>query len=171
MKLERQPNLETRKTQERQGKLPPPVMTPLTKLEMAVDALSLFQRQNERILSRLNELTEAVAVAEDAVKTFVKQQQRTVESDEYIAEYSQPKSRWYDPTRFRTALSQAWDDSAKALDFIRATGLIKIKEEVDDKLLKTLVAAEKIPSDVAKAAYVEENYGGPRVTIKRKEKG
>jgi hypothetical protein len=111
------------------------------------------------VFEQANVLQERINVLTDEVKTYCKQNKRSLETDLLCAEFGTSKSRWYDPTTIRQYVSA---------DLIRTMDVIKVEETVDEAVLKMLIKAKKIHEDVLKAAYREEETAS-RVTIKRKD--
>lgn len=109
---------------------------------------------------------EEINVLTDEVKTYCKQKRCHLDSSSLFAEFAPAYHRWYDADTLEKGLRDALGET-KALKLIESTELIVTREEVDEKVLKSLIKLEKIPEDVAKAAARQEETQ-VRVTIKDK---
>jgi hypothetical protein len=105
-------------------------------------------------------LEEARQVAENELRTEAKKQGASYFDETIDVEYTMPQHRYLSPQIIREMVP------AKILD---ALGIITRVEQVDEKVLKAVVKAGKIPKMVLTKALVEESTEAPRVTIKIKE--
>lgn len=118
--------------------------------------LRAFQAKHPKIFDEFDELTQAIEVAQNELKTRSKQIGTGYSTASMECEYVMPKRHWYDAEELRRRVSK---------DILSSLGVIIKKEEVDEKLLKMLVRAKKIKKSVMEAAYREAPTGAPRVTI------
>lgn len=130
----------------------------LENLEATAATLLRFRQANEKVLATLSELEEAHNLACEEVKTAAKTVKRSAVSANFEVKYGKSYSRWHDADILVEKLNEEW--AHKGADagrkFIDAVGLVKIEKVVDEKLLGSLIEADKIPEAVVRASYKEE---------------
>lgn len=140
--------------------------TVMQRLEQAHLAVKEFQATHPKIFEEYQELIDNVDVLTNEVKTYCKQHRCNLDSALLVAKFSPAYHRWYDPETLRKELKGALGD-AQAVKLIKTMGVITTHEEVDEKVLKTLVHLKKIPEGVMKTAYRQEETQ-VRVEVKAK---
>lgn len=134
---------------------PDMLTTALHALEAATAVFFHFQQGNEKILQRASDLAESVALAREAVSIAAKTMKRSAESEHYSVKYGKTFTRWYDAEELIAGLVVEMGED-RALSLIEAVGLVTTTKEVDEKVLRALIEAEKIPEKIAKAAFKEK---------------
>jgi hypothetical protein len=136
---------------------------PLERLQEALIALKTFEHRHEIVFDQYRELKEEIEIAETEVKTWCKQNQKSLSTDKLYAEFTEAKSRWYDVDTTRAILKQLNIDPA-------TTAAIFLQEwSVDEKKLKQLAAFKDFKmEETFKAAYREKTVSN-RVSIAEKK--
>lgn len=129
----------------------------LQSFEEQAEELRTFEEENAQIFEEYARLKEELAVREGKVKDTARiLKEKEVVGEHFVVIAQRRFSKWYDS-------SVVLKEYPQARNF---KGLIV--ESVDDKILKKLIEAEQIPTEVAKKAYREEEQT-TAITIKRRD--
>lgn len=133
--------------------------TLLEKYEAALVALKLWDEQHQLLLQERDTLLAQLQQCENDLKGNIRLERSSLEGRLVNAQYQTVRHRWYDVDTIKRLVPAS---------LLEALNVIKISYEVDEKALKALVSAGKIPEATLVEAYREEQTG-ERVILKRKD--